>query len=138
MVESLAYRRVGLLLRNCLQHAPLGWGVFSVTGGTIGFVVTAARARRSRVTVYGGQHVRARALAVARYRPGDRCAIGGEVLLVAAAELDLAHDHVNGGYLGLACRRHNRAEGAARGNRMRGPLPRVQRKAIAWKTGRWR
>jgi hypothetical protein len=35
--------------------------------------------------------------------------------------LDLAHDHVNGGYLpGLACRYHNRAEGAIRGNRMRG------------------
>ena len=52
--------------------------------------------------------------------------------------LDLAHDHVNGGYLGLACRQHNRGEGATRGNRMRGPLPRAQRRAIAFKAGRWR
>jgi hypothetical protein len=101
-------------------------------------MVTAARTRRSRVTVYGGDHARVRSLAVARYRPGDPCAIGGERLTVPAAFLDLAHDHVNGGYLGLACRRHNRAEGASRGNRMRGPLPRAQRKAIAWRVGYWR
>jgi hypothetical protein len=98
----------------------------------------AARARPSRLTVYGAAHVQAREAAVVRYRPGDRCAIGGEVLMVAAAELDLAHDNVNGGYLGLACRRHNRGEGASRGNRMRGPLPRAQRRAIAFKAGRWR
>jgi hypothetical protein len=97
-----------------------------------------ARVRRSDATFYGGEHRRARSLAVARYRIGDPCAIGGEPLMVAARWLDLAHDHVNGGYLGLACRRHNRAEGAARGNQMRGPLPRAQRKAIAFKTGRWR
>jgi hypothetical protein len=97
-----------------------------------------ARIRRSRATLYDGEHRRARSLAVARYRIGDRCAIGGEVLLVAAVFLDLAHDHVNGGYLGLACRFHNRSEAASRGNRARGPLPRGQRKAIAFKTGRWR
>jgi hypothetical protein len=125
-------------LRNVLKRTPLGWAVFSVTSGTIGFMVTAARTRRSRVTVYGGAHVRARQMAVARYRPGDPCAIGGEPLTGPTWSLDLAHDHVNGGYLGLACRRHNRGEGAARGNRLRGPLPRAQRKAIAWKTGRWR
>ena len=95
------------------------------------------RERRSQATVYASAHVRARKLAVAAYRPGDACAIGGEPLLVAAAMLDLAHDHVNGGYLGLACRFHNRSEGASRGNRARGPLPVPQRKAIAYKKGRW-
>jgi hypothetical protein len=98
----------------------------------------AARVRRSSATEYGGEHARLRSLAVAAYRIGDPCAIGGEPLTVAARWLDLAHDHVNGGYLGLACRFHNRSEGATRGNRRRGPLPRAQRKAIAFKTGRWR
>lgn len=97
-----------------------------------------ARIRRSGATLYGSEHRRARSLAVARYRIGDRCVIGGEVLAVTAERLDLAHDHVNGGYLGLACRFHNRSEGASRGNRLRGPVPRAQRKAIAFKTGRWR
>lgn len=97
----------------------------------------AARVRRTAGTAYEGAHRRLRQLAVAVYRPGDPCAIGGEPLAGPAAWLDLAHDHVNGGYLGLACRRHNRGEGAARGNRMRGPLPRSQRRAIAFKMGRW-
>ena len=97
-----------------------------------------ARIRRSGATTYGPDHRRARSLAVARYRPGDPCAIGGEPLTAAARWLDLAHDHVNGGYLGLACRLHNRGEGATRGNRMRGPLPRAQRRAIAYRTGQWR
>jgi hypothetical protein len=97
-----------------------------------------ARERRSGATVYDGDHVRVRKLAVAAYRIGDSCAIGGEPLMVIADQLDLAHDHVNGGYLGLACRFHNRSEGASRGNRLRGPLPRSQRKAIAFKVGRWR
>jgi hypothetical protein len=102
-------------------------------------MVSAARVRRSAATFYDGGHRRARSLAVARYRIGDPCAIGGEPLTVAAEFLDLAHDHVNGGYLpGLACRFHNRSEGATRGNRMRGPLPRRQRLAIAFKAGRWR
>jgi hypothetical protein len=100
-------------------------------------VARLARERRSRATIYAGEHVQARKLAVAAYRPGDPCAIGGEPLTVPAALLDLAHDHVNGGYLGLACRAHNRSEGAARGNRLRGPLPRSQRRAIAFKRGRW-
>jgi len=35
--------------------------------------------------------------------------------------LDLAHDHTNGGYLpGLACRTHNRQDGAIRRNQARG------------------
>ena len=98
-----------------------------------------ARLRRSRATFYDAEHRRARLLAVARYRPGDPCAIGGEPLMVTDTELlDLAHDHVNGGYLGLSCQAHNRGEGATRGNRLRGPLPRAQRRAIAFKVGRWR
>lgn len=97
-----------------------------------------ARIRRSSATFYGGDHRRVRSLAVAAYLIGDPCAIDGEPLTVPARWLDLAHDHVNGGYLGLACRRHNRGEGATRGNRMRGPLPRAQRRAIAFKAGRWR
>jgi len=87
---------------------------------------------------YGSSHRALRERRLLLYRPGDPCAIGGEPLTVAARWLDLAHDHVNGGYLGLACRRHNRGEGATRGNRMRGPLPRAQRRAVAFKTGRWR
>jgi hypothetical protein len=98
-----------------------------------------ARERRSSVTEYGGEHARARHLAVAAYRIGDPCAIGGEPLTVPAALLDLAHDNVNGGYLGLSCRAHNRSEGASRGNRQRPRrlLPYAQRRAIAYKTGRW-
>jgi hypothetical protein len=98
-----------------------------------------ARSRRSAATVYAAEHLRIRAKAVAAYRIGDPCAIGGEPLTVPAALLDLAHDNVNGGYLGLACRRHNRSEGASRGNRQRPRrlLPYVQRRAIAYKTGRW-
>jgi hypothetical protein len=97
-----------------------------------------ARERRSKATIYAGEHVRLRKLAVAAYRIGDPCVIGGEPLSVAADQLDLAHDHVNGGYLGLACRFHNRSEGASRGNRQRGPLPRSQRRAIAFKVRFWR
>ena len=97
-----------------------------------------ARERRSKATLYGAEHARVRQLAVAAYRPGDRCVIGGEVLTVPAALLDLAHDDANGGYLGLSCRFHNRSSGASKGNRLRGPLPRSQRRAIAFKAGQWR
>ena len=75
---------------------------------------------------YGHTHQAERERRLRIYRPGDICVIGGEhmpwwPLSIARRFLDLAHDHVNGGYLpGLACRRHNRGEGAARGNRMRG------------------
>jgi hypothetical protein len=79
-----------------------------------------ARVRRSSATEYLAEHRRLRSLAVARYRLGDPCAMGGEPLTVAARWLDLAHDHVNGGYLGLACWACNRGEGATRGNRQRG------------------
>lgn len=97
-----------------------------------------ARVRRSSATSYRGEHRRARSLAVAAYRTGDPCAIGGEPLTVPAALLDLAHNEAHDGYLGLSCRFHNRSEGARRAPRRRGPLPRAQRKAIAFKTGQWR
>jgi hypothetical protein len=97
------------------------------------------RVRRSAVTLYGGEHQAVRKRRVAAYRLGDPCAIGGEVLMVPAALLDLAHDDARGGYLpGLSCRHHNRAAGARVGNRQRGPLSRPQRRAIAYKTGYWR
>lgn len=84
---------------------------------------------------YGHQHRAERARRLAAYRPGDTCAHGGEpmpyprpVLVrdqhgtrLVSPYLDLPHNQDRTGYLpGLSCRRHNRSEGATRGNRMRG------------------
>lgn len=70
---------------------------------------------------YGNDHQRERERRLAAYRPGDPCAMGGEPLWQPPKELDVPHDHANGGYLpGLACRPHNRGEGASRGNHGRG------------------
>jgi hypothetical protein len=75
---------------------------------------------------YGHGHQSERERRLARYRPGDICAHGGEPLQywplsVARRYLDLPHTTDRTGYLpGLSCRRHNRADGAVRGNRMRG------------------
>jgi hypothetical protein len=72
---------------------------------------------------YGGSHQTIREQRLALYRPGDQCAMGGEPmpwwpLEIARQYIDLPHDHVNGGYLpGLACREHNRGEGASRSKR---------------------
>lgn len=87
---------------------------------------------------YGHEHQKERARRLAQYRPGDICAHGGEPLnypvQVAARYLDLPHNADRTGYLpGLSCRRHNRADGARRGNRLRGHA-RAQR-AIA--SRRW-
>ena len=77
---------------------------------------------------YGHSHRQERERRLRVYRPGDMCAIGGEPmqwwpLAIARRFIDLPHDHANGGYLpGLACRFHNRQEGAVRGNRMRGQV----------------
>ena len=74
---------------------------------------------------YDHRHQAERERRLAAYRPGDLCAHGGEPLLwwplpVARRYLDLPHTADRTGYLpGLACRYHNRAEGASRGNRMR-------------------
>ena len=85
---------------------------------------------------YGRQHQLERLAYVAIYRPGQPCAIGGEPLWQPPRLLDLAHDHTNGGYLGLACRHHNRTDGARRAGRLtatrwtwgpgRSRIPRVQ------------
>jgi hypothetical protein len=76
----------------------------------------ARRRRKLRPTAergYGGPHVTARTHYTAAFTPGQPCAIGGEPLWHHTRRkwcdlLDLAHDHVNGGYLGLSCRKHNR------------------------------
>ena len=61
---------------------------------------------------HGPGHKRSRAWWAARYVPGrTRCAIGGEVLVQPVRLLDLAHDPADPSrYLGLACRKHNRAD----------------------------
>jgi hypothetical protein len=79
------------------------------------------------LTVYDHAHRVLRAAAVAAFIPGQACSIGGEPLYCHPRFLDLAHDHINGGYLGLACRRCNRAEGARRGNWRRGVLRHPER-----------
>ena len=89
----------------------------------------AARVRWRGTTAqrgYDHQHRAERERRLAQYRPGDLCAHGGEPLTwwplaVARRYLDLPHTADRSGYLpGLSCRRHNRADGAIRGNRMRG------------------
>jgi hypothetical protein len=73
---------------------------------------------------YGNTHAAERKRRLAAHHPGDPCTIGGEPLYDPPEMLDLAHDHVNGGYLpGLACRYHNRQEGASRSNQARGFRP---------------
>jgi hypothetical protein len=84
---------------------------------------------------YHSKHQKLREQRLAVYRPGDICAHGGEQmwwwpLAVARRFLDLPHNADRSGYLpGLSCRRHNRGEGATRGNRMRG-------RVRAWRTSR--
>lgn len=81
---------------------------------------------------YGAAHQVLREQRLAAYQPGDICAHGGEPLTywpltIARQYLDLPHTDNRDGYLpGLACRRHNRADGAIRRNR----------KPPAWTTSR--
>ena len=93
----------------------------------------AARVRWQGTTTqrgYSYAHQAERERRLAAYRPGDLCAHGGEPLLfwpIAAARryLDLPHTADRSGYLpGLSCRRHNRADGAIRGNRRRAGMQR--------------
>jgi hypothetical protein len=84
---------------------------------------------------YHSRHQAERERRLLLYRPGDPCAHGGEPLpwwplTVARRYLDLPHTDDRTGYLpGLSCARHNRGEGAARGNR--------QRKMVtAWRNSR--
>jgi hypothetical protein len=87
---------------------------------------------------YGSTHQAERERRLAQYRPGDLCAHGGEPLLWWPAQfarryLDLPHNADRSGYLpGLACRRHNRGEGATRGNRTRGVRRRIIRASRQW------
>ena len=91
----------------------------------------AARVRWTGTTTqrgYGHGHQSERERRLARYRPGDICAHGGEPMWwpmpMARDYLDLPHTADRSGYLpGLSCRRHNRADGAVRGNRMRARSP---------------
>lgn len=90
-------------------------------------MVTRTRPRRSAAARgYDHRHRAERERRLKIYRPGDICAHGGEALMwwpltVARRFLDLPHNGDRSGYLpGLSCRRHNRGEGASRGNRMRG------------------
>ena len=86
---------------------------------------------------YHYQHQRERERRLRVYRPGDVCAHGGErmwwwPLAYARRFLDLPHTADRTGYLpGLSCRRHNRAEGASRGNRGRKTVT-VWRGSRAW------
>lgn len=89
---------------------------------------------------YGSRHQSERERRLRAYRPGDICAHGGEPLLfwplnIARKYLDLPHTADRSGYLpGLSCRKHNRADGAIRGNRMRkGRLTMAQLSAIRMK-----
>lgn len=74
---------------------------------------------------YGAEHKAERERRLAAYQPGDTCAHGGEPmwwwpLATARQFLDLPHTADRSGYLpGLACRRHNRADGARTANRRR-------------------
>ena len=75
---------------------------------------------------YGSQHQAERERRLARYKPGDLCAHGGEPLTwpreIAREWLDLPHKADRTGYLsGLSCRFHNRQDGAIRGNQQRRP-----------------
>ena|SRR5712691_204049 len=86
---------------------------------------------------YGPAHQAERKRRLAAYAPGDICAHGGEPLpwprAVAARFLDLPHAPGGNGYLpGLACRRHNRGEGATRGNQLR----KAARYPPAWRASR--
>lgn len=62
--------------------------------------------RGSRGNRYGAAHERARRRHLARFVPGQPCAIGGEPLRTNA-KLHLAHNEAGTGYLGLACAQHN-------------------------------
>lgn len=98
----------------------------------------AARVRwRGKTTArgYGSDHRALRERRLSAYRPGDRCAHGGEPmwwwpLAVARRYLDLPHTADRTGYLpGLSCRYHNRKDGAVRGNKQRG-------RVRAWRASR--
>ena len=88
---------------------------------------------------YDHRHQAERERRLLLYRPGDLCAHGGEPmwwwpLKVARRFLDLPHTPDRSGYLpGLACRRHNRADG----QRMTTAILRARRSTVrAWQQAR--
>lgn len=72
--------------------------------------------------IYGYAHRRLREELLAAFTPGQPCARCGRPMWGPASKIHLGHDHVNGGYLGLEHEKCNEADGARRGNRMRGRL----------------
>jgi hypothetical protein len=92
---------------------------------------------------YGTEHRKERERRLAIYRPGDICAHGGEPLAYwplayARQYLDLPHNADRTGYLpGLSCRRHNRIDGAVRGNVMRGKRRQRQAAPAAVAVTQW-
>lgn len=89
---------------------------------------------------YGRTHRQERERRLTIYRPGDICAHGGEPLAywplsLARIMLDLPHNADRTAYLpGLACRRHNRGDGARRKNRgyRRSPSPKTVTPSRQW------
>ena len=86
---------------------------------------------------YGTAHQAERERRLRQYRPGDLCAHGGEQmwwwpLSVARRYLHLPHTADRTGYLpGLSCAKHNLADGAIRGNKMRATV-RAWQQARQW------
>jgi hypothetical protein len=98
----------------------------------------AARVRWTGTTTqrgYGSSHQSERERRLAAYKPGDLCAHGGEAMWwwpldMARRYLHLPHNAARTGYLpGLSCAKHNLADGAVRGNKMRG-------RTRTWRTSR--
>jgi hypothetical protein len=72
---------------------------------------------------YGSPHIKLRKALLARWQPGDPCAHCGRPM-PDKRYIDLGHTADRAGYIGLAHRACNRADGARRGNRMRGAAKR--------------
>lgn len=67
---------------------------------------------------YGPAHQAERVRRLRLWKPGDLCARCGQPMWGPPPRIDLGHDHVNGGYLGLEHSGCNRGDGASRGNRV--------------------
>ena len=80
---------------------------------------------------YGTDHQAERRRRLATWKPGDLCARCGLPMYGPASRIDLGHTADRTAYTGLEHRSCNRAEGARRGNRMRGAVG-VWRTARQW------
>jgi hypothetical protein len=74
---------------------------------------------------YGAAHRAERERRLALWQPGQPCARCGKPMYGPRSQIDLGHDHVNGGYSGLEHHHCNRSEGASRGNQARKSTPAV-------------